>query len=238
MIRSKTALVTGASGGMGHAIAIALARQGMALILVARDQARLAGVREHCIAAGARMAECVSADFSTESGAVTAADCVGGELDVLVHSAGHYSRDSIEEASVDEFDRLYAANLRAPYRLIQLLLPALKRAGGDVVLMNSTQGLSPTVKNAQFAATQHAMKAIGDVLRAEVNEQGVRVLTVFSGSTATPRQERIFAAEGRCYRPEQLMQPEDVAAAIVAAIALPRTAEMTSMTLRPFRQAR
>ena len=75
---------------------------------------------------------------------------------------------------------------------------------------------------------------MGDSLRDEVNEDGVRVLSVFPGRTATPRQERIHAGEGREYRPERLLQPADVASVVVCALELPRTAEVTDISLRPF----
>jgi len=80
------------------------------------------------------------------------------------------------------------------------------------------------------------MKAIADALRGEINDHGVRVLTVHAGRTATPRQARIFAGEGRVYRPELLMQAEDVAALVAATVALPRTAEVTSIVMRPMRK--
>ena len=69
-----------------------------------------------------------------------------------------------------------------------------------------------------------------------MNATGVRVLTIHVGRTATPRQERIFAQESCAYAPERLMQPEDVAAVVIAALALPRTAEMTNVTLRPMQK--
>jgi NADP-dependent 3-hydroxy acid dehydrogenase YdfG len=71
------------------------------------------------------------------------------------------------------------------------------------------------------------------VLRQEVNEQGIRVLCVYPGRTATSRQERLYAKEGKPYRPELLLQPEDIATMVVAALSLPRTAEVTDINIRP-----
>ena len=85
----------------------------------------------------------------------------------------------------------------------------------------------------QFAATQHALKAIADHLREEVNADGVRVISVFPGRTATSRQAALYAREGRPYQPELLLQPEDVASVVVHALALPRTAEVTNVSIRP-----
>jgi NAD(P)-dependent dehydrogenase (short-subunit alcohol dehydrogenase family) len=154
-------------------------------------------------------------------------------LDILVHSAGAYERGMPSAAPVDAFDRQYQANLRVPYLLTQLLLPRLRARGGDLVFVNSAQGVSPTSPSAQFAATQHGLKALADAFRQEVNADGVRVMCIHLGRTATPRQDRIFAEEGRSYAPQLLLQPEDVAAMVVAALRLPRRAELTTFTMRP-----
>jgi NADP-dependent 3-hydroxy acid dehydrogenase YdfG len=157
-----------------------------------------------------------------------------GGLDVLVHSAGVISLGPMESSPVADFDAQWQANVRAAYGLTQALLPALREAGGHVVFVNSSAALNARAGNGQFAATEAAVKAVADSLREEVNADGVRVLSVFPGRTATPRQERIHAGEGRHYVPERLMQPEDVAAVVMAALELPRTAEVTDISLRPF----
>ena len=154
-------------------------------------------------------------------------------LDILVHSASAYLRGDFATASSEGFDRQYQANLRSPYLLTQLMLPRFRERGGDIVFINSTQGLRAGSGVAQFAATQHGLKALADSLREEVNADGIRVLSIHLGRTATPRQAKIFAEEGRAYVPERLMQPADVAAVIVAALRLPRTTEVTTVTMRP-----
>jgi NADP-dependent 3-hydroxy acid dehydrogenase YdfG len=77
------------------------------------------------------------------------------------------------------------------------------------------------------------MKAVADSLREEVNSDGIRVLCVFPGRTATPRTKRLFHEEGKAYRPDLLMQPEDVATMVVHALKMPRTAEVTEIMIRP-----
>ncbi|MGC2391714.1 MAG: hypothetical protein WA621_20145, partial [Candidatus Acidiferrum sp.] len=83
---------------------------------------------------------------------------------------------------------------------------------------------------------KHALKAIADALRAEVNELGVRVISVYPGRTATPQQEKIHELEGRSYHSDRLLQPEDVAQAVLNALAMPRTAEVTDIQIRPMRK--
>ena len=116
--------------------------------------------------------------------------------------------------------------------LTQALLPALRsvRAGG---VLNSTAGRRATAGSGQYAATKHGLAAVADSLRDEVNADGVRVLSVFLGRTATPMQAELSAKAGRAYDPERLLQPEDVAAAVLSAVTLPRTAELTDLVIRP-----
>jgi NADP-dependent 3-hydroxy acid dehydrogenase YdfG len=156
-----------------------------------------------------------------------------GGVQVLVHSAGTISRGDLETAPIHDLDRQYAANVRAPYLLTQILLPALCTAEGQIVFINSTMGLTARGSSGQFAATQHALKAIADSLREEVNERGVRVVSVYPGRTATPRQAEIHALESKSYSPERLVQPADVASIVVEALTLPRSAELTDVTVRP-----
>jgi short-subunit dehydrogenase len=241
-LSGRAALVTGASSGIGRAIAIALAGVGADLLLVGRDAARL---NETAEAARRQTSSSESevtpfaADLTADDAAARLADratLLGGAA-ILVHSAGTYDRAPLAEASAESLDRQYRANIRAPYLLTQALLPQLAARRGDIVFINSTQGLAASAGIGQFAATQHAMKAVADSLRDEVNAAGVRVLTLHAGRTATPRQAKIFAAEGRRYAPELLMQPEDVAALVVASLLLPRTAEVTSISVRPMRKS-
>lgn len=155
-----------------------------------------------------------------------------GRLDVLVHSNGIHASGSLEHARVRDFDRMWAANVRSPYLLTQLLVPALREASGQIVFVNSSAGLGGRPGVGHFAATQHALRSLADTLRAELNSDGVRVVSVYPGRTATKRQRKIFSEEGRPYRPERLLQPGDIAQIVVEALALPRTAEVTDIQIR------
>jgi NADP-dependent 3-hydroxy acid dehydrogenase YdfG len=100
------------------------------------------------------------------------------------------------------------------------------------VFINSSAGLNARAELAQYAATKHALKAIADSLREEINDDGVRVLSIFLGRTATPMQATVHEMEGREYHPERLMQPEDVATVVINALSLPRSAEVTNIVVR------
>jgi len=85
----------------------------------------------------------------------------------------------------------------------------------------------------QYAATKHALKAMADSLRDEVNPAGVRVLSVFAGRTATPMQQTIYRLEKKAYDAQLLLQPEDIASVVIHTLTLPRTAEVTDIHIRP-----
>jgi NADP-dependent 3-hydroxy acid dehydrogenase YdfG len=234
-LRDKVAVVTGASSGIGRAITLSLAAEGATLCPIGRNPERLAAVADAARGSGVHVMP-IRADLTSDTDVDELIAVFRGEfdrLDTLVLSAGEYARGTLEASSLAQLDRLYQSNLRAPFRLLQCLLPHLKAANGQVVFINSNVGVSAPREAGQFAATQHAVKAIADSLRQEVNAAGVRVLSVFLGRVATPRQERIYAGQGWLYEPELLLQPEDVAAMIVAALKLPRTAEVTEMNIRP-----
>jgi NADP-dependent 3-hydroxy acid dehydrogenase YdfG len=229
-----TALVTGASSGIGRAIAEALAGQGASLLLAGRDASRLEQVASACRAAGASQVEARVMDLAGEA----FFGLLPERLDVLVHAAGAHGLAPVEDTSAALLDEQLAVNLRGPLLLTRAALSALRASGrGQVVFVNSTQGLSAGRGAAAYAAAKHGLRAVADSLRQEVNPEGIRVLSIFPGRTATPMQEALFAREGRKWRPEALMQPEDVAAMVLAALLLPRTAEVTELTMRPLRPA-
>jgi short-subunit dehydrogenase len=234
----QKAVITGASSGIGQAIAAGLASNGARLWVLGRSRARLE--QALCsVAASALSISTVEADLETAEGARRAAETLQQELDgldLLVHCAGAISLGPIENAPVEELDRQYQINLRSPYVLTQALLPLLRKSQGQVVFVNSTAGLKANAKAAQYSATKHGLKALADSLRDEENRHGVRVLSVFSGRASTPMQRSITEWEGKSFLPEYLLQPEDVATALLHSLALPRTAEVTDLSLRPFRK--
>ncbi len=233
-LAGKVAIVTGASRGIGKAIALTLAEHGATLCIIGRHRETLDAVASSATATGPiHVFEADLAEDDAVRDLANAIDVQVRHADILVHSAGAYGRGTICDTSVEQLDFLYRVNVRGPYLLTQLLLPMLMARRGQIVFLNSTQGLNAAASVSQYAATQHALKAIADSLREEVNAKGVRVLTIFPGRTATPRMETIYAVENRVYQPEVLLQPEDIASVILNALALPRTAEVTNICVRP-----
>jgi NADP-dependent 3-hydroxy acid dehydrogenase YdfG len=234
-LRDQVAVVTGASSGIGKAIAMALIGEGAQVCLVGRKLDVLEDLANTARQNSLRARACRADLTRDEDVHALLADLErnGGRVDVLVHCAGEIRHAEHAHAPISDFDAQYRANVRGPYLLTQSLLPLLRPGSGQVVFVNSSSGLRARARTGQFAATQHAMKAIADSLREEVNADGVRVLCVFPGRTATPRTEQLFREERKAYRPELLMQPEDVAAMVVHALKMPRTCEVTEISIRP-----
>lgn len=235
-MRDATAIVTGASGDLGTAVAQRLLRAGAHVLLVGRSRERLAA---SAAAAGQQhdgQYTLLVADLTEPEGIALAEREVarrGGRLGALVLGSGIYMRSDDPAVLARQFE----SNVLGPYALLRAVTPFLVAAQGQVVFINSTQGLNAAPGVGQFAATQHAMRALADSFRGEVNDAGVRVLTIYLGRTATERQRAIFAMEGRPYTPERLIQPDDVARTILHLLELPRTTEATEITLRPMRKS-
>jgi NADP-dependent 3-hydroxy acid dehydrogenase YdfG len=226
------ALVTGAGGGIGSAIAEALAARGARVGLVGRRRGPLTAVARRI---GSGFAEVVQVDVTDDAAAKTALTAFlrrAGRLDVLVHSAGIHAAAPLDRARVSDFDRIWATNVRAPFLVTQRLVPALRSSRGQIVFVSSSAALSASPGTGQYSAAQHALHGLADAFRSELNPDGIRVLTVYPGRTATAMQARIHRDEGRRYLPERLLQPSDIARTVLEALALPRSAEVTDVRIR------
>jgi len=238
-LKGQVAVVTGASSGIGRAIACALGANGAQLCLVARRRALLESLANDVAGVSPRSYVCCT-DLTREDEIHNLSDNVHrefGSVDILVLCGGLMFHGRTEQASLDELDLQYRSNFRAPYALAQTLLPSLRKSQGQIVFINSSSGRrSASAGVGQYSAFQHGLRAVADSLRDEVNSEGVRVLSVYPGRTATPRMEAFYKERGLPYDPEVLMQPEDVAGMVIAALSLPRTAEVTDINMRPMRK--
>lgn len=221
-----TALITGASRGLGAAIARALAPT-HDLLLGGRPSPELDALATSLDGAATFDVELTDYD------AVAAATEAITELDVLVHNAGVSSNlEPIADTPVEEWQYLLEVNLVAVAELTRLLIPALRAAGtGHVVFINSGAGMRANPGWAPYAASKFGLRALADALRQE--EPDLRVTSIFPGRIDTAMQRDIVAIEGGDYDPTRFLDPTTVAAAVVAAIHTPADAHPAEVVLRP-----
>lgn len=186
--KDQIAVITGASSGIGKSIALGLAAEGAKLCLLGRKLETLETVAEIAQKTAPRVLY-YQVDLTIDEDIHRLTDSLQGDfgyIDLLVHSAGVISLGLLESAPVEDFDWQYRTNVRAPYVLTQALLPMLRLRRGQIVFINSSAGLNASANVGQYAATKHALKAIADSLRQEINAEGLRVLSVYPGRTASP----------------------------------------------------
>jgi len=234
-LSKKSALVTGSGSGIGREIALALAREGAIVGLLDRDEFSMEQVARAIRNNNCR-AVCYPIDLTRDDDLRPLSGKVEqdlGRLDILIHSAGIFHLGRSEDEPVSDLDDMYRVNVRGPYILTQVMLPMLKQSKGQVVFINSSAGLKAGEGWGAYSMTKGALKMLADSLRDEVNSEGIRVLSVFPGRTATPMQQEVHRLEKRDYLPERLMQAQDVAIMVIEALKLPRTAEVTDIMIRP-----
>jgi NADP-dependent 3-hydroxy acid dehydrogenase YdfG len=220
------ALVTGASRGIGAAVAAALAPS-HDVLLGGRDPDALATA-----AAGLTGARAWPVEL-TEPGAVARAVADIKRLDVLVHSAGIGPLGTVEDSPAEQWRRTFEVNVVAVAELTRLLLPALRAARGHVVCINSGAGHTARPGWGSYAASKFALRAFADALRAEEAAHGVRVTSVHPGRTDTAMQRAVVAHEGGRYDAARFLRPESVARVVLLAVTAPADADVTEVSIRP-----
>lgn len=238
-LAGKTALVTGASRGIGRAIALALGHAGaQVLVHYSSHEAGADSVVADIVASGGH-AQKIAADLRTADGphrlARRVRAIVGGRLDVLVANAGIATAASIEDTTVDGFDELFAVNVRAPYFLVQQLLPMLCR-DSSVVLLSSLASGASVGELAAYAATKGAVDTLVRHFAFALGERGVRVNAIAPGVVATDMSSFVKTDEGRDHALslqvlKRVAQPDDIAGAVTF-LASYRANWITGDTLR------
>jgi short-subunit dehydrogenase len=225
-----THFVTGAGSGIGAAVARELHARGDELVLLARNEPRAHELRQQYD--GARV---VVADLADPAGLERAlgAASLPPVLDSLLHIAGAVDLNPVSDLPLTEIREQVDVNLVAPMVLTRACLPSLRAAGGLVLVVNSSAGLSASAGWSAYSASKFGVRAFADSLRAEEQAHGLRVTTVYPSRTATPMQEKVHAQEGEVYDRDRWIQPETVASSILHVLDLPRDATIPELAIRP-----
>jgi len=216
-LSGRTALVTGASRGIGRAVSAALAAAGARLTLVARDERSLERFADEL---GAQAITCDVGNIIDVERAVLA---VGSAPDIIVNNAGLFEPSPVEETTPAMFEAALDVNLVAPFRIVSAFLPGMRARGrGDIVSVGSIADHTAFPGNAAYGASKHGLRALHDVLRTELRDSGVRVTLISPGAVDTSLWDEIDPDSREGFTPRsRMLQPNAVAAAVVYAVTQP-----------------
>ncbi|KVK88111.1 short-chain dehydrogenase [Burkholderia cepacia] len=231
---NKVALVTGASSGIGRAIAHRLAKEGLKVYALGRDAAALDALAKECDATP------IAVDLQDTSPLRELFDRV--EIDVVVNNAGLLPAIAkFGECSPDDIDRMIDVNLRAPLRIAQMALDGmLKRRRGHLFFIGSSAGRFPHPNTAVYGATKAAISMFCDSLRCDLLGSKVRVTEIAPGRVQTSLYRTALGEVGaneKLYDAYRSIQPEHIAELISTAIALPDCVDVSRMEVFPTDQA-
>lgn len=238
-LKEKVAIITGASGGIGRSISLRLAREGVHLVLIGRDESKLKNIcregRKKNI-----IAEYLISDFNQEFEVQEVIKRIKTSfpvINILAYCAGIFKFDTIKEYTYPGVQELFNVGVIAPYILTKYLLPLFEAKAGYIFFINSTAGLISKAKTGIYSATKFALRAIADSIRQEANENGIRVMSIYLGRTSTPMQQKIIEQENRNLNLELLIQPDEIADIIVKNMIIMKSAEITEIMLRPIQKS-
>ncbi len=227
------ALVTGATEGIGRAIAWALGRAGYRIGACARTPSRLKDLQAELTAAGITAAV-QPADVSEPADVevmVAELERALGPVDVLVNNAGIAILKPFDELTLDDWDTTMATNVRSLYLVTRAVLPAMRRRRrGAIVNIASLAGKNGFAGGTAYSASKHAVMGFSRSLMLEVRKDDIRVITICPGSVDTPLLHGQSVLSPNF---DRILRPEDVAATVLAALALPARATVSELEVRP-----
>jgi 3-oxoacyl-[acyl-carrier protein] reductase len=230
---STTALVTGATHGIGLATAFALGRAGYRVGVCARTAAKVESLVTELRAAGIEAAG-RAADVADPVQVTSLVEHVSqalGEIGVLVNNAGVLIARPIEELTLEDWDATMATNLRGLFLMTRAVLPPMRARGhGDIVNVASLAARNGFAGGSAYVASKHAVLGFGRALMLELRKEGIRVITVCPGSVDTGmlREQPMLKSD-----PARILRPEDVAETILHALCLPERALVSEVDIRP-----
>jgi 3-oxoacyl-[acyl-carrier protein] reductase len=229
----QTALITGATEGIGRATAFALARAGYRVGVCARTESKVRKLVKELDAEGVEAAG-AAADVGNPEQVTRMIEAVTGtlgEIDVLINNAGVLIGKPFEELTLEDWDTTMGTNVRSLYLVTRAVLPGMRqRKRGDIVNVASLAGRNGFAGGTAYSASKHAVLGFSRSLMLETRKEGIRVIAVCPGSVDTSmlRDQPMLKSE-----PSRILRPEDVAATILHALTLPDRALVSELDIRP-----
>lgn len=221
-LKNKKALITGAGKGIGKAVAIALAKEGVNVILMARTQSDLDEVAKEVNALGVKSLT-VIADVADITSVNTAVERALGEfktIDILVNNAGVAAFGKFLELEPVAWENIIKVNLMGTYYVTRAVLPnMIERQTGDIINISSTAGLAGNALTSAYSASKFAVLGLTDSLMQEVRKHNIRVTALTPSTVATNMAKELNLTDGN---PDKVMQSEDMAELIIAQLKLNR----------------
>ena len=221
-LKNKNALITGAGKGIGKAVAIALAKEGVNVILMARTQSDLDEVAKEVNALGVKSLT-VIADVADITSVNTAVERALGEfktIDILVNNAGVAAFGKFLELEPVAWENIIKVNLMGTYYVTRAVLPnMIERQTGDIINISSTAGLAGNALTSAYSASKFAVLGLTDSLIQEVRKHNIRVTALTPSTVATNMAKELNLTDGN---PDKVMQAEDMAELIIAQLKLNR----------------
>lgn len=233
-MEQKVVIVTGATSGIGEAVARKLAGLRHTVVLTGRNRPKLEGM-ERALASAGQRAVAIPGDLTREDEArfvVTEALKTFGSIQVLVHSAGLFRLKAVETCSAEAFREVLDANLASLQFLLRVLLPHFYREGfGHVVALSSIAGRIGFASETAYCASKWGLMGYLEALRLEGEEKGVRVTAILPGATVTPAWQTFPSP----LPAEKMLSAETVAEAVAFAVGQPANACVRELLIMPAR---
>ena len=221
-LKNKNALITGAGKGIGKAIALALAKEGVNVILLARTEDEIENVaaKARSLRVKALAITADVADITSVNAAVEKALAEFKTIDILINNAGIASFGKFLELEPTEWERIIQVNLMGTYYVTRAVLPnMIERQTGDIINISSTAGLAGNALTSAYSASKFAVLGLTDSLMQEVRKHNIRVTALTPSTVATEMAKDLKLTDGN---PDKVMQAEDIAEIIIAQLKLSR----------------
>lgn len=231
-LKNKNALITGAGKGIGKAVAIALAKEGVNIVLIARTQADIDEVAQEINTYDVKTLALTAdvADINSVNLAIEKAIASFQTIDILINNAGIAAFGKFLELEPSEWERIIQVNLMGVYYVTRAILPnMIERQTGDIINISSTAGLNGNALTSAYSASKFALLGLTDSLMQEMRKHNIRVTALTPSTVATDMAKELNLTDGN---PEKVMQAEDIAELLIAQLKLNRRVFIKNSSIR------